>query len=200
MNRNAERGRATREQLLDVATALFAANGYEETSIEAVLREAGVSRGSLYHHFPSKDALFYAVLEEVEERIFVDMMETTKDVSDPVELLRAGARSWIRMSADPVVRRIVLIEAPVVLGWHRWRQFDEDHALGTIKGAMHAAAEAGALDPAHADAFAHILMAAVNEMALVLSRAEDQAAAITAAEGAVDEFLSRLLGPPLGAR
>ena len=76
MNRNAERGRATREQLLDVAEALFAANGYEDTSTEAVLREAGVSRGSLYHHFPSKDALFYAVLEQVEERIFVEMMET----------------------------------------------------------------------------------------------------------------------------
>jgi AcrR family transcriptional regulator len=192
MNRNAERGRATREQLLDVATALFAANGYEDTSTEAVLREAGVSRGSLYHHFPSKDALFYAVLEQVEERIFVEMMETTRDVSDPVELLRAGALSWIRLAADPVVRRIVLIEAPSVLGWH--------HALGTIKGAMHAAAEAGALDPAHADAFAHILMAAVNEMALVLSRAEDQAAAISAAEGAVEEFLTRLLGRPLKAR
>jgi AcrR family transcriptional regulator len=196
MNRNAERGRATREQLVDAASALFAAHGYEDTSIEAVLREAGVSRGSLYHHFPSKDALFWAVLERVNERVSAELLETTGDVTDAVGLLRAAALGWIRLAGDPVVQRIILIDAPSVLGWHRWRQFDEEHALGNIKVAMHAAATEGALDPAHADAFAHILLAAVNEMALLIPRAEDQAAAIRSAEEAVDEFLRRLLGQP----
>jgi hypothetical protein len=83
-----------------------------------------------------------------------------------------------------------------VLGWERWRQFDEEHALGDIKAAMRAAAEAGVLDPAHADAFAHILLASVNEMALLIARADDKATALRQAEGAVDEFLRRLLGQP----
>ncbi len=196
MNRNAERGRATREQIVDAAMALFAANGYDDTSIEAVLHAAGVSRGSLYHHFASKDALFWAVLERIEERVGAELAATTQDASDAVGLLRAGALGWIRLAGDPVVQRIMLIDAPAVLGWARWRQFDEDHALGDIKLAMHAAAAAGALDPAHADAFAHILLAAVNEMALLIPRADDQEAAISAAEGALDEFLRRLLGQP----
>jgi AcrR family transcriptional regulator len=194
MNRNAERGRATREQLVDVATALFATSGYEDTSIEAVLREAGVSRGSLYHHFPSKDALFWAVMERLQERIGAGLLEASTQATDAVGLLRAGALGWIRLTADPVVQRIVLIDAPAVLGWQRWREFDEEHVLGNIKMAMHAAADEGALPSEHADAFAHILLAAVNELALTIPGAPDQAAAISAAESALEEFLNRLLG------
>ena len=46
MNKNVERGRATRAHLIDVATRLFAARGYDATSIDAVLAESGISRGS----------------------------------------------------------------------------------------------------------------------------------------------------------
>ena len=68
-NKNIARGEATRSQLLAIATRMFAERGYEDTSVEAVLREAGVSRGSLYHHFASKEALFEAVAEEVETSV-----------------------------------------------------------------------------------------------------------------------------------
>src|SRR6266700_828823 len=60
MNKNVERGRATRAHVVDVATRLFAEHGYDGTSIETVQASAGVSRGSLYHHFPGKEALFWA--------------------------------------------------------------------------------------------------------------------------------------------
>src|ERR1700747_3354348 len=50
-NKNVARGEATRAQLIAIATRMFAERGYEDTSIEAVLREAGVRRGSLYHPF-----------------------------------------------------------------------------------------------------------------------------------------------------
>jgi AcrR family transcriptional regulator len=69
MNKNVERGQATRARLIEVATRLFAAHGYDGTSIEAVLAESGVSRGSLYHHFAGKDALFQAVLAEISAEV-----------------------------------------------------------------------------------------------------------------------------------
>jgi AcrR family transcriptional regulator len=62
VNIKRERGQATRAELIEVATRLFAARGYEDTSIDAVLGETSVSRGALYHHFASKEALFEAVL------------------------------------------------------------------------------------------------------------------------------------------
>jgi len=69
MNRNVERGRATRAHVIEVATRLFAEHGYDGTSVEAVQASSGVSRGSLYTTFPGKEALFLAVLEEVGARI-----------------------------------------------------------------------------------------------------------------------------------
>src|SRR6201986_1485553 len=91
-NKNVARGEATRSHLIAIATRMFAERGYEDTSIEAVLREAGVSRGSLYHHFASKEALFEAVAEEVETdvgaRTFAAAAEAAAD--GPVAALRAG--------------------------------------------------------------------------------------------------------------
>ena len=128
MNKNVERGQATRAHLVDVATQLFAAHGYDGTSIEAVLAEAGVSRGSLYHHFAGKDALFWAVLEGIAARVAEQLTALERDAPDPVAGLRIGYLGWVRLASDPVVQQTVLIDAPAVLGWQRWRELDEQVA------------------------------------------------------------------------
>ena len=194
MNKNVERGQATRAHLVDVATRLFAERGYDGTSIEAVLAEAGVSRGSLYHHFPGKDALFWAVLEGVAARVGQQLADATRDAPDPVAALRAECLAWIRLADDQVVRQTVLIDAPAVLGWEQWRELDEQGSLRPIRAALDYAAEAGRIEPRHVDAFAHIVLATINEVALMIARADDPAAALTAGESAVAEFLDRLLG------
>jgi AcrR family transcriptional regulator len=196
MNRNVERGRATRAHLVDVATQLFAARGYDGTSIEAVLAEAGASRGSLYHHFHGKDALFWAVLEGVAARVGEQLAEAERDAPDPVAALRAGCLAWIRLAGDQVVRQTALIDAPAVLGWQRWRELDEQGSLGVIREAIAYAAEAGSIERRHVDTFAHIVLAATNEVTLMIARADDPAAALGAGESAVAEFLDRLLGDP----
>src|ERR1700748_3310862 len=150
-NKNVARGEATRGQLISIARRLFAERGYEDTSIEAVLREAGVSRGSLYHHFPGKEALFEAVAEDVETSVGG---ETLAAARGPVPARRAGSLAWIRLAGDPVVRRILLIDAPSVLGWERWRAMEEHHALGGIKLTLQAVAEQGRLRPELADTLA----------------------------------------------
>src|ERR1700722_16079767 len=104
-NRNVARGEATRGQLVAIATRMFAERGYEDTSIEAVLREAGVSRGSLYHHFASKEALFEAVAEEVETSVGAQTMAAASGSAGPVEALRAGFLARIRLAGGPGVGR-----------------------------------------------------------------------------------------------
>ena len=197
MNKNVERGQATRAHLVDVATQLFAAHGYDGTSIEAVLAEAGVSRGSLYHHFAGKDALFWAVLEGVAARVGEQLTALERDAPDPVAALRVGYLGWVRLASDPVVQQTVLIDAPAVLGWQRWREIDEQN-LGWIKAALTYAANAGRIERRHADVFAHIVLAAANEVALKVARADDPAAMLPDAESAFAEFLDRLLASPVG--
>jgi AcrR family transcriptional regulator len=197
VDRRQDRGQTTRDLLVSEATRLFAERGFEATSVEAVLDAAGVSRGSLYHHFRSKEALFEAVLDAAEVRIGeATLLAAMEVVDDPVASLRAGALEWIRLAGDPVVQRIVLIDAPAVLGWERWREIEEQHALGMLRDAMQTVADDGGLDAALVDSFAHVLLASVNELALVVARAPDTAAAQAAAELAVNELLTRLLSKP----
>jgi AcrR family transcriptional regulator len=194
MNKNVERGQVTRAHLIDVATRLFAAHGYDGTTIEAVLASSGVSRGSLYHHFPGKDALFWAVLEEVGARMGEQVREAMRDALDPVAALRVGCLAWIRLAGDPVVRQIMLIDAPAVLGWQRWRELDEQSTLGEIRALLTYAADAGRIERRHVEPFAHIVLAAVNEVTQMIAGADNPAAALSAGESAVAEFLDRLLG------
>ena len=193
-NKNVARGEATRAQLIAIATRLFAERGYEGTSIEAVLQEAGVSRGSLYHHFASKQALFEAVLEDVAARTGAQTMQAVLAADGPADALRVGCMAWIRLAGDPVVQRILLIDAPSVLGWERWRAMEEDHALGGIKAILQLIAMEGKLRPELADTLAHVLLASVNEVALLVARAQDKEAAMQTGADTIDELFRRLFG------
>jgi AcrR family transcriptional regulator len=192
-NKNVARGEATRGQLIAIARRMFADRGYEDTSIEAVLKEAGVSRGSLYHHFASKEALFEAVAEDVETSVGEQTLAAAAGSDGPVAALRAGFLAWIRLAGDPVVRRILLIDAPSVLGWERWRSMEEDHALGLIRAVLQVTAEEGKLRPELVGTLAHVLLASVNEVALLVARSQDQEAAMKAGADVIDELLQRLL-------
>ncbi|MEV6230073.1 TetR/AcrR family transcriptional regulator [Saccharopolyspora shandongensis] len=194
MTKKAGRGQVTRDLLLGIATRLFTENGYEHTSIEAVLRESGVSRGALYHHFPGKEALFTAVLDTVYDRVGEHVAAATRGLTDPAAALREGCLAWIRLTADPVVRQVLLIDAPAVLGWQRWRQLDDVRTLGTIKSAFRRAAAKGRIPPEQADFFAHAVLASMNEIAMLIARADDHRAVAVQAEAAISDLLNRLLG------
>ena len=195
MNGNVARGQATRRHIVEAATELFATLGYDGTSIEAVLQAAGVSKGSLFHHFDGKDGLFEAVLDRMTERIEAALAAAAVGVTSPTELLRVGCLAWVRQAVDPAVQQIMLIDAPTVLGWQRWRQRDEANTLGAIRAALTAAAEQGILDSRQVDAFAHALLAMVNELSLMVARADRPADALLEAEIALRELLDRMLRP-----
>jgi AcrR family transcriptional regulator len=198
MDRRLDRGRATREKLVTTATELFAERGYEATSIEAVFEQTGVSKGGFYHHFASKQALFEAVVESVEITVGDATLSAAAQAGDVdrVARLRSGCLEWIRLAGDPVVRRILLIDAPAVLGWRRWREIDAQHALGTFKAVLLSAAEEGRIPSQLVEPFSHMIFAAMNELALVIAPADDVPAEQASAEAAIDEFLRRLLPPP----
>jgi AcrR family transcriptional regulator len=193
VNLKVEKGLATRRQLVATATELFAAQGYEATSIDNVLDAAGVSRGALYHHFPGKEALFEAVLEDVEAQLAADVVAAAEATGDPRSSLQAGCLAWLQRLRDPVVRRIVLVDAPAVVGWARWREIDECHWFGLLKSALAESLPPSRLDATSLDVLAHMLLAALNELAFVIARADDPEAAAHAGHAAVVDLLGHLL-------
>jgi len=89
--------RDTRTRLLDAALELFWFGGYERTSLAEVCREAGANPGSLYHFFPSKEALLEAVLERLLETIHDGLVGPAwEGVDDPVERIFALLAAYRR--------------------------------------------------------------------------------------------------------
>jgi AcrR family transcriptional regulator len=193
-----EKGRATRDALVGVARELFGERGYDGTSIGAVLAAAGVARGALYHHFATKEELFDAVLDREIARLSTVATEAAAGATTPLEILRLACAAWLRMALDPAVQRITLLDAPAVVGWRRWREIDEAHILGGLRAAIGLLAAQGRLAEAEVDMYAHMLLAAVAEAALVIAQADDPEAALARGQAAVDTLLSRALGEPSG--
>src|SRR5579863_680672 len=194
MTTKPEKGATTKAKIIAAARRLFAASGYEGTSTEAVLEEAGISRGALYHHFEHKQALFAAVLEAVEIDVTAATGRARVNVTDPVEALRAACDAFLKMACDPEVRQIVLIDAHSVVGWEKWREIEERHGFGRLKQAFQAIASAGRIPEDMADMFAHIVLASLIEIAFVIARAPDPAIAARGGRSAMKELLTRLLG------
>jgi AcrR family transcriptional regulator len=193
--KRAAQGRATRGQLIEVATRLFAEHGYEGTSIEAVLLAAGVSRGALYHHFAGKEALFEAVVSAVSEQVTVKLTEAVQGCADPLDAMRTASVAWIGLAADPVIQRVVLVDAPSVLGWDRWRAMDDGRTLGAMRAMLQAISDSGRLPAELVGPFSHMILAALDEIVMVIARAPDSTAAVAEGRMAVKALLDRLLHP-----
>lgn len=193
MNTRSEKGLATRDRIVGAATRLFTAAGYEGTSIEDLLGELQISRGALYHHFNGKEELFEAVLERVEADIAQATKDATAGISDPVIALRTGVDAFLRMARDETVKRVVLIDAPAVLGWEKWREIDARHGFGLMKASLKAAAKKKRLRAELIEIYAHILLAGVMETALVIARADDSEKATRNGRTAIAELINKLL-------
>jgi AcrR family transcriptional regulator len=86
-----------RERLLKAATAVFSAGG-ADASLEAVAKRAGVGIGTLYRHFPTREALFEAVYRHEVDQLS-ELAEQLKDEADPVEALHRWLRSNVEFVA-----------------------------------------------------------------------------------------------------
>jgi AcrR family transcriptional regulator len=86
-----------RERVLEAAKAVFSAGG-PEASLEAVARKAGVGIGTLYRHFPTREALFEAVYRREVQQLS-ELAESLKGDADPVDALRRWLRSNVEFVA-----------------------------------------------------------------------------------------------------
>jgi AcrR family transcriptional regulator len=192
-NKQEQRSRATREKLLTAARALFAARGYAAVGTEEIVRAAGVTRGALYHQFRDKEELFEAVFEEVEGETTQRIADAAlAGATDPLTALRAGARAFLTICAEPEVERIALLDAPAVLGWARWRAIGFRHGLGLVAATLQAGMDAGAIAPQPLTPLSHLLLATLDEGALLIARADDPATARAEVEVVIDRLVDGL--------
>jgi len=190
-----EQAERTRAKIVASARRLFAEQGYFSTGTTEIVREAGAgTRGALYHHFTDKEALFAAVLEELEADLAVRVGVTVTGETG-FDRLRQALVGFLDASLDPEVARVLLIDGPAVLGWDTWREIEARHGLGAIERLLQAGIDDGTIAAVAAGPSAHLLLSAVDEAALYIAHAEDPTAAREAVGTTLKALLAGLAAP-----
>jgi len=186
-----ERRETTTTALIAAARALFAADGFAATSLDAVVAKAGVTKGALYHHFTGKRELFAAVFAAEQERLIEAVAAAAARESDPWDAFEAGCVSFVEACQEPGAQRIFLLDAPAALGWETIRSL-ESGSMELMLTGIEASIEAGRIDPASPRQLAHLLFGAICESAMTVARAPDQDRALREATAELRELLRSL--------
>jgi AcrR family transcriptional regulator len=185
---------ATRQLLISVARELFAERGYAATSVEGIIRRAGVARGALYHHFPGKEALFRAVYDAVQADIASRVVAAALAGPEPWAGLRAGLGAFLDACLEPEFRRIVVLDSVPVLATAMWDsgvEHVEHTELPMLRSVLTPLVESF-LPGVAVDALAHVTLGGLYGAALYIARSSDPKAARTDAEAVVETLIGGL--------
>jgi AcrR family transcriptional regulator len=188
----AQRSEQTRAALVAAARRLFAERGYAEVGTEEIVREAGVTRGALYHHFDGKRELMRAVYEQLEAELSRQFADSVTPGAEPLQVLREGAETFLDQCLEREVQQIALLDAPAVLGWEEWREINARYALGLIEGVLRHGMDTGSIREQPARPLAHALIGALDEVAMLVARAEDPQATRAEVGATLDGMLEGL--------
>ena len=163
-----ERRKSTRSAILASAQLLFEKGGYANTSVQDIIDGADVSRGALYHHFESKEAIFAAVfLTTSADAVREAGSRIPPGIGSRASLI-AGCVAWLEVVSDERIGQILLVDGPLALGWERARSLEETTSLRSMRSAIQRAIDAGDLETTSSDLFARLLSATLTEAALSL--------------------------------
>ena len=169
---------STRQALVDSALDLFTKRGYAGTSLDTIVKRARVTKGALYHHFSGKQALFEAVFDRVERRALEQLAAVVDGDGTAWDRAMAGVKAYVRVCLEPAYQRIVIHEAPVVMGWERWREAEEQFSYGLVRATVEALVDAGEIEPLPVEVTARVLFGALSAGAeAIASSAEPKKAA-----------------------
>ncbi|WP_188067872.1 TetR/AcrR family transcriptional regulator [Brevibacillus brevis] len=170
----AEQKQQTMQKLIEVAREMFSKKGYADAAMEDIVKQAGVTRGALYHNFGSKEGLFEAVLASVQQEIGERVEAEAAKSEEPWQQLILGCLAFVSSAVEQRNKRILLIDGPSVIGWEKWRRMDEENSMRHLREQLQTIQEQGYLRPVSIDALTHLLSGAMNEAVLWISETPDQ--------------------------
>jgi AcrR family transcriptional regulator len=190
----------TRRTLLDVARREFAARGYDAVTADEIARSAGVTRAMLYYHFGDKRNLFFEICDEVERECSERITGAAARTPGLWRKVHAGCQVGLDTFLDPLYRRIMLIDAPGVLGWEKWRQVLNSYGRDMLRVGLEAAMDANLVDAQPVGPLVLVLSGAINEAGMAIAHAKNPVAERRATGKAIARLLDGLRSPGLRRR
>jgi AcrR family transcriptional regulator len=169
----AEQVAQTRAALVTAGRRLFGTKGFAATSVEDIARAARVTTGALYHHFPTKAAVFEAVFAEVHAEMRAASLQAAATADGPLEQMTAAFGVFLDRVLEPEAQRILVTDAPAVLGQARFIELDERDALGPAVAAIEAANAAGVFRVEDPPTLVRLLFGAMTRAGLLIASSPD---------------------------
>mgnify|MGYP003394439647 CR=1 FL=1 len=186
------RTEATTAALLAHGQRLFTKHGYAVVAVEDIAAAAGATRGALYHHFKNKKDVFNAVFQQLQSEVAQKIDDATATAPDRWEDFRRGTRAFLEACLDPSVQRIMIVEAPTVLGIDAWREADAQHSMRQLREGVADLIAAGELKPVDPDALVHLINGALNDAARWIASSDTASDALTQATNAFELMIAGL--------
>jgi AcrR family transcriptional regulator len=168
MTTNSQRKRKTsRDRILAAAIRHFAKYGYIGASLEQVAKEAGVTRGALYHHFVDKHDLFRLVCLKLQSDNAKKIDIAIAKGANPWEGFVNGIHAMLDTAAGKGVRRILFVERVSVLTWDEWYAIDMKTVGGSLRPVMIRAMDEGYMEHRPVMAMYYLLAASVSRITTI---------------------------------
>ncbi len=172
-SRRDENTEATRQALLSAGRDIFAKEGFQAAGMEAISRAARVTRGAFYHHFEDKKALFDGVVVVMQSEV-ADKVERAARTQPRIwDRLRAGLDAYLDACLEPDYARIVIREAPAVLGHQRYREIDDAYSMALLIATIKALKRDGEITFEDAELLSRMVDAMICQVALMLPETSD---------------------------
>jgi AcrR family transcriptional regulator len=170
--RTAEEAAKTRQAIVDAARAMFAEKGFVGSQTLQIARAAGVSEGAFFHHFKDKATLFSEIVGNLQMELAGVVIANTRMDQAPLDIFLDGVRASLEHTSNPVYLRIVMLEAPAVLGTTAWRDQDAKVSLAMIRPNLCRIAGVSRLDDEVAMPIALSVFGLINETLFALHRGD----------------------------
>jgi len=190
MRRTAAAAARTRGGLVEAGAAYFRDHPYDEVALEDVAAELGVTRGAIYHHFGSKRDFFIAVVEKALADLRDQIVTAAGKAGSGWKGVAAGCNVFLAAGADEKFRRIVLVDAPAVLGRETWTAIDDRTTGASLRAALDNLAAAGAVATEDVEALTVGISGAINELSLWVASQPSNRKALTRAQAIVSAMLT----------
>jgi AcrR family transcriptional regulator len=158
----------TRERILEAAEAVFADKGYHDAIVDEIGKRTSISKGGLYFHFPSKEGLFFAVLDRLADRLVAKAQEASNGHGPALEQADRALRAvLISLSRRRRLARLLMVQGySMGNSFERKRAEIFDRFAAVIQGRLDEASANGEM--AHVDTAlaSRIWLGAVNELVI----------------------------------
>ncbi|MFJ7883143.1 TetR/AcrR family transcriptional regulator [Pseudomonas sp. NPDC096917] len=185
----------TRGKLLDAARQAFGSIGYAQTSMDELTASVGLTRGALYHHFGDKKGLLQAVAKQIDAELDAQLAQVFAQAASPWEGFGAQCRLYLEMSLQVEVQRIILRDAPSVLG-AEYLQSSQSACKASVGGILQGLMDTQVIQRTDPEALAHLIQGGLMDASFWIAEAEDPPQRLKAALGSLDVMLRGLLLAP----